>query len=175
MAKELKLCIELVPKTCWYNNMRHVYSKEAWDRIRKKAYADAKHLCQVCGVNSRLNCHEIWGYDDERNVQYLKGFQALCDDCHDVKHYGFAEVMVHKGKWPKSRLEELVAHFNKVNGISEAKGVSRANGVSEANGVSGYTFRNHLKNSAELWEQRSGKQWKTVLHGDYEKHMGIVK
>ncbi|KAF5437681.1 hypothetical protein C5S35_02845, partial [Candidatus Methanophagaceae archaeon] len=36
-SKELRLKIELVPSTSWYNNLRKYITKEDWDKIRKTA------------------------------------------------------------------------------------------------------------------------------------------
>ena len=61
----MKLEIDLVPSTAWYSNLRKKVSQKDWDRIRKQSYADANHKCTICGAEGRLNCHEIWKYDDK--------------------------------------------------------------------------------------------------------------
>jgi hypothetical protein len=71
-ATAQKLTIELVPKTCWYSNLRNAMPRSSWDKVRKKVYADYGHRCGVCSAaNVRLNCHEIWEYDDQRHIQRL--------------------------------------------------------------------------------------------------------
>lgn len=64
-SKELKLKIELVPSTSWYDNLRKYTLKQDWDKIRKKAYANYGYRCGICGAEGRLNCHEIWEYDEK--------------------------------------------------------------------------------------------------------------
>jgi hypothetical protein len=62
----MRLEIDLVPSTAWYSNLRNKIPLKEWDRIRKKSYLDADHKCAICGAEGRLNCHEIWEYDDAK-------------------------------------------------------------------------------------------------------------
>ena len=39
MPEELRLTIELVPSPCWFNNLRTRIPHAAWDKLRKKVYA----------------------------------------------------------------------------------------------------------------------------------------
>lgn len=103
-----KLKIELVPKTCWFSNLRKELTQEEWDRVRKYTYDLSKdHCCMICGAKGRLSAHEIWEYDEACHIQKLIGLIALCDDCHMVKHIGFAQL---QGKY-----DAAVNHFRKVN------------------------------------------------------------
>src|SRR6266567_619210 len=89
VLEELRLIIELVPSTCWFNNLRTRIPRGAWDKLRKKVYAEYNHRCALCQAeNVRLNCHEIWQYDDTLYIQQLEGFMALCEMCHHCKHMG---------------------------------------------------------------------------------------
>ena len=114
----MKLTIELVPISSWYSNVRSAVSKEVWDIIRKKCYKLADNVCEICGdtgfnqdTNHRVECHEIFDYDDEKHIQKLVGFIALCPYCHLCKHTGFAQI---KGK------QNIVAkQLIKVNSMSE--------------------------------------------------------
>lgn len=109
----LKLNFELVPDSCWYSNLRSNLSKEAWDIIRKKAYARANGRCMICGApTTRLEAHEQWEYDDKKGVQSLKNVIAVCRPCHEVIHIGRTQLM--------GREREAAAHFMKVNGCSYA-------------------------------------------------------
>ncbi len=99
MGQELKLEAELVPSTSWFNNMRKVVPKAEWDRIRKRTYAEYRHRCGICSYEGRLNCHEIWHYDDHNYVQKLEGFIALCGLCHHVKHLGLREFWQIEVNW----------------------------------------------------------------------------
>ncbi len=144
---ELKLTIELVPQTSWYDNMRKVIPKTQWDKLRKRVYAEYGHKCGICGATEgRLNCHEIWKYDDTNHEQKLKGFIALCDLCHHVKHIGLAGILSQEGKLD---LEKVVEHFMKVNGCDRK------------------TFEEHRRKAFEQWRERSRHSWRVNL-GEYE-------
>jgi hypothetical protein len=146
MEKSLRLTIELVPKTSWYNNMRKVIPQKAWDKLRKSVYAEYGHRCGICGAEGRLECHEIWEYDDQNHTQTLRGFIALCPLCHRVKHIGLAGILALKGELD---CEQVVLHFMKVNECSRD------------------VFEQHKKQAFEQWRLRSQYQWVVNL-GQYE-------
>lgn len=90
-----RLKIELIPKTCFYSNVRTLLPKKYWDLLRRASYAKAEYKCEICGesgkdqgYNHEVECHEIWDYDDTLKVQILTGLIALCPKCHQVKHFG---------------------------------------------------------------------------------------
>jgi hypothetical protein len=88
-----KLTIELIPSSCWFTNVRTLLPSPAWDLLKKSVYKKAHYRCQICkkkGADHPVECHEIWEYDDEKKIQYLKGLIALCPACHAVKHLGFS-------------------------------------------------------------------------------------
>ena len=100
-----KLEIELVPKTCHYSNVRSTLTQKEWDKLRFQSYEKAKNVCEICGKTGleqgfphKLECHEIWKYDDKKKVQKLMGLISLCPLCHLVKHIGRANAM---GKQPE--------------------------------------------------------------------------
>jgi hypothetical protein len=133
----MKLSVELVPATCWFSNVRSACSKAQWDKIRKRVYLEAKHVCEVCGgvgPKHPVEAHEIWSYDDLNQIQKLVGMIALCPDCHQVKHFGLAQV---NGKG-----EIALKHLMKVNEWT----VKRA----EA----------YIKTALKRWAERSEKKWK---------------
>jgi 5-methylcytosine-specific restriction endonuclease McrA len=131
-----KLTIELVPKTSWYSNVRSNVSKAEWDSIRKKSYENANHVCEVCGdvgtnqgYRHKLECHEIWQYDDEALTQTLTGLVSLCPYCHLVKHPGLAQM--------NGKLGIVLKQLQRVNQIS----------VEEAGAM--------LNEAFEIWRSRS--------------------
>ncbi len=110
----MKLDFELVPDGCWYSNLRSILSKEAWDFVRKDAYARADGKCMICGtVSSRLEAHEKWGYDEESGIQKLTDVLAICKDCHAVIHIGRTSL--------KGDESAACEHYMKVNGASYAE------------------------------------------------------
>ena len=105
------LTIELIPSTSHYKNVRSEVPKDKWNTIRKKVYKQARECCEVCGgigkEKHRIECHEIWGYDDELAIQKLIGLIGLCPDCHLVKHMGLAQI---KGK--EAEAKKHLAYVN---------------------------------------------------------------
>ena len=143
--KDLKLTIELVPQTSWYNNLRKVVTPQTWDAIRRQAYRDAGYRCGICGARGQMNCHERWAYDDDAHVQTLLGFIALCSLCHHVKHIGLAAILAAEGELD---YEEVIAHFMRVNKCDKA------------------TFGRHLDEYTKVWQERSKHEWMVDL-GQY--------
>lgn len=113
----MKLTIELVPKSSWYSNVRSNVSKAEWDRLRHKSYEKANHVCEICGdvgtnqgYRHKLECHEIWNYDDVSLTQTLTGLVSLCPYCHTAKHPGLAQI--------NGKLGIVVKQLQKVNKIT---------------------------------------------------------
>lgn len=131
---KFKLNFELVPDSCWYSNLRSELPKEAWDKIRKKAYARAGGKCMICGaLSSRLDAHEQWEYNDEKGVQKLVNVVAVCRACHEVIHIGRTQLM--------GREREASEHFMKVNGCTYAE------------------YRKALGEANEMHRERSRREW----------------
>jgi hypothetical protein len=146
-SNKLKLNIELVPETSWYQNLRNLTTQENWDKIRKAAYASCGYKCGICSVESKLNCHELWEYDDKKHIQKLNGFIALCDMCHHVKHIGFAGILASRGQLD---IEKVVEHFMTVNNCDRI------------------TFEDHKKKAFDEWRKRSQHEWLIDL-GEYDE------
>jgi hypothetical protein len=153
----LKLCIDLVPQTCWEKNLRKQMKRSRWDKLRKKVYAAQGNVCCLCGAAGRLNCHEAWSYDDERHIQKLMGFQAVCDLCHHVTHFGLATILAHTerpdGGPPSLDLEKVIEHFLKVNGVARDE------------------FEAHKTEAFRLLRERSKHEWQTDL-GEWASLVG---
>lgn len=136
----MKLTIELVPKTAWYTNVRSNVTQAEWDVIRKKCYAQASHKCEICGdvgtnqgVKHKVECHEIWHYDDENHTQTLTGLIALCPNCHKSKHVGLAQI--------KGEEDIVINQLMSVNGMTEDEAVK------------------YIDESFEVWSKRSKSEW----------------
>lgn len=132
----MRLTIELVPLTGWGKNLRSLLKPAEWNRVRQSVYVAANHKCEICGgVGSRwpVECHEIWDYDDTKRVQRLAGLVALCPNCHMVKHIGLAMV--------KGRGDVAIAHFARVNGITESEAATL------------------IESAFDVWRERSATAW----------------
>lgn len=133
----MKLSIELVPRTCWFSNVRSCVSKKDWDKLRKKTYKAAGHRCEICNGKGKkwpVECHEVWHYDDQRHIQRLDRMIALCPSCHEVKHIGLAQL--------KGNMDRAVKHLMKVNKIS----------LDEADEYLTKVFNQWRKRSLHSWE-----------------------
>ncbi len=134
------LTIELVPQTCFYNNLRKHLTKKQWDCIRKKVYKIAGDRCEICnGVGPKwpVECHEIWAYDDDTHIVSLSGFLALCPKCHKVKHLGMAEKI--------GLLQESLRHFMNINDIDF------------------HTCQTMQADAMQTWTHRSNFEWITNI------------
>ena len=137
----MKLTIELVPKTAWYSNVRSNVTKHEWDLIRNKCYVKASHKCELCkdvgtnqGVKHKVECHEIFEYDDINHIQKLTQLIALCPYCHKVKHPGLAEM--------NGEIDIVIAQLIKVNNMSDIEA------------------KQYIKDSFKMWKERSKYNWK---------------
>lgn len=146
IENNLKLKIELVPSTSFFDNLRNNVSPKQWDIIRKESYLKSNNKCAICGATGRLNCHEIWDYDDINNIQKLLGFTALCNNCHNIKHIGLAKMHADEGRFD---FNIVIDHFCKINNCTIK------------------TFQEHQKESFETWQKRSEHDWEVDL-GDYK-------
>ena len=91
-----RLSVELVPSTCWWSNVRSNVSRAEWEVCKNFVKNRSGRRCEICGGRGErypVDCHEIWQYDDDRQIQTLVGLVALCPPCHEVKHIGRAMVM----------------------------------------------------------------------------------
>jgi hypothetical protein len=135
-----KLTIELVPRSCWFSNVRDHVTPKQWDTIRRKTYRDAESHCQVCGgIGDKwpVECHEIWEYQENNLIQKLTGLIALCPNCHRVKHIGYASI--------SGNFEMAKAHLAKVNNWNED------------------TAQSYINSAFLTWEKRSQQKWKLDL------------
>lgn len=133
---ELKLPIELVPRTCFESNLRSILPREGWDKLRKISYRDARYRCEICGGRGPkhpVECHEIWAYVDRTHVQRLEGLQSLCPNCHMVKHFGLAMT--------RGYADVAFGHFCKINKLERD--------AAEA----------HITFVFDVWEERSKHEW----------------
>lgn len=134
----MKLEIDLIPTTAWGENIRKELGRSKWDKLRKEVLAEQGNKCAVCGLTKKLQCHEVWEFNDETGVQTLKGFQATCSLCHLGSHFGLAQQLAKQGH---ADLENIVSHFLEVNEISLDQ------------------FHEHLAEAVEVFKKRSQQEW----------------
>jgi hypothetical protein len=103
------LTIEMIPRPLHGKSLSCLLKRSLWDVIGRSVCARAEGRCEVCGEEStRLDCHEVWSYDDERRVARLVGLKAICSACHLSTHMGRATSI--------GRQDKAIAHLMDVNG-----------------------------------------------------------
>jgi len=149
--KDLKLKIELVPRPAHYGSLREKVERSVWEKIRKETKERQGNKCGICGDQEhRLECHEIWEYDDSRFIYTLVGFISLCGYCHKVKHMGLTQNQAAEGRVD---LEAVIDHFCKVNDCTEAE------------------YREHKTLAFAEWHARNEYKWEP----DFGEYASLVK
>ncbi|MHA6629156.1 DUF5710 domain-containing protein [Pseudonocardia sichuanensis] len=65
------LFVDMVPRSCWFTNVRTCVSPQDWERLRRMITRRAGQKCEVCGagedrtVQRWLEAHERWAYDEQ--------------------------------------------------------------------------------------------------------------
>ena len=137
------LFVDLVPKSCWFTNVRSCVSERDWERLRRMITTRAGQRCEVCGraadrdTGRWLEAHERWAYDSEARVQSLRRLICLCTDCHQTTHFGLASV--------KGKDKEALMHLQSITGLTE------------------YEATEFVDAAFELWHQRSLTHWELDL------------
>lgn len=127
-----KLNFQLVPQTCWYNNLRSLLPN--WSEISNYIRKPCK--CSICGsekMMDELHAHEVWCYDDENHTQYLKDIICVCEDCHNSIHIGHSNV--------DGLGKMALKHYSEVNDLTEEQ-----------------TAKDYLE-AFHVWEERSSFKW----------------
>lgn len=133
------LFVDLVPRSCWFTNVRSCVDQRDWERLRRMITRRAGHRCEICGAAGNpatktwLEAHERWTYNDTTRVQRLGRLICLCSPCHTVTHFGLAQV--------RGREKEAYAHLMAVTGMTEAEA------------------REHVEVAFEVWFQLSRITW----------------
>lgn len=133
------LFVDMVPRSCWFTNVRSCVDATDWDRLRRLVYTRAGDRCEVCDAaparraGEYLEAHERWEYDEATFTQRLRRIIALCELCHTVTHYGLAQI--------RGQAEAARAHLATVNGWTAAD------------------VALHLEGTAEDWYRRDQHRW----------------
>lgn len=133
------LFVDLVPRSCWFTNVRSCVSEQDWERLRRPVLRRAGHRCEACGdgedraTGRRLEVHERWHFNNDTGVQTPRRLICLCSPCHLVTHLGYANVT--------GRTEEALAHLRRVNGWDAGKTAG------------------HVYVAEYQWKERSARTW----------------
>ena len=111
----LRLSVQAIPAASRRASLANLMVRPEWDKLRRSVYRRARYHCQICGREGRLYCHELWQCNETTGYQWLMGFEALCQDCHDVRHLFF----VRSGR----ERARLFGHFLTVNRVTREQGI----------------------------------------------------
>lgn len=136
------LFVDLIPRSCWFKNVRNNIKPSDWDLIRKHIYSRVNYKCECCGIDTKLNkiqieAHERWNYDDINKIQKLVRIIALCRDCHQSTHIGYANLT---GNYQKA-----FNHLKKVRKFDDIN------------------CQNHIEKAFKLWNIRNKYNWELDL------------
>lgn len=137
---DIKLTIELIPRTSFFKNVRSEVSASEWKKIKTEAYRRANYKCEICGGTGPkwpVECHEVFEYNTDDCIQKLIRLIALCPSCHEVKHIGLAQI--------KGRYEKAKKHLRKVNNWTDQRA------------------EKYISECFALWEKRNNTQWQLDL------------
>jgi hypothetical protein len=137
------LFVDLVPRSCWFTNVRSCVTDTDWERLRRPILRRAGHCCEACQApeyrqgGRGLDVHERWHYDDQAGVQRLRRLVALCPPCHTTTHYGRAEIT--------GQAAEAFAHLRAVAGMTDQQ------------------THAHIAAAMHTWADRSRRVWELDL------------
>lgn len=83
--------VDLIPESSWGASLANILTANSWAKIRMPCLVEAG-ACEECGSVERLECHEVWAYDECQAVQTLIGFRCVCFRCHEMYHLGLAQT-----------------------------------------------------------------------------------
>lgn len=127
-----KLEPSLVPVPLWGKSLAHYLPN--WSEVSRAVCSCG--CCAICDTRTPdLHAHEVWSYNDELHLVNLDDIIPVCENCHNVIHYGKAQL---EGKERQAK-----AWYCQVNGVS----------LEDANLETRLAYIE--------WEMRSGcKEWK---------------
>lgn len=128
-----RLFVDLIPKTCWFTNVRYAVDPDDWDRLRRFIYRRAYYRCECCDTRAPIEAHERWHFDERRKIQTLMRIIALCKPCHEATHIGLARI--------KGRGEAAMTHLMAVTGMNNQQA------------------KQHIEDAFILWEKRNQHEW----------------
>jgi hypothetical protein len=97
-------------------------------------------LALACGADGHVRVsHEIWEYRDKKWVgtARLKAVEIICQNCHDIHHWGRTKKLIDRGEVGLKRHNELKRHFRRVNDCTQREPSFNARGIAARRRVTG--------------------------------------
>jgi hypothetical protein len=112
-----RLHIELVPQPLGGINLRLRLGSGRWRKLRQARIDAIGPGCAICRSLDRPHAHEIWEYRERKQTgtALLNGVEIICQNCHDLSHWGRTHRLIRAGKVTQGRHEVLKRHFKEVN------------------------------------------------------------
>lgn len=136
---KFKLELHLIPESCFGSNLRKQLGNYQWDKLSKRIRTERNFTCDICDdtrIPKYMHLHEVWEFTN--GIQKLVGFECVCSTCHDVHHWGLSQIQ-------NKDMDDLMMHACEVNGCME------------------HDFQQHIRQSFNIWRQRSYQNWKLDL------------
>ena len=127
------LFIDMIPRSCWFTNVRKMIHRSDWDRVRKHIYDRVDGKCECCGSSNIIEAHERWSYDGDTKIQKLMRLIALCKRCHESTHMGLSAILCKE--------DSAKAHLMTVRGFDETQ------------------LQMHIDDAYKLFAERSKVNW----------------
>lgn len=113
----MSIRIQIIPTKCTGRNLHSggIIQPEKWKEISLKV-RKAQNFCKYCGgVFSlpELNAHEVWSFNEEKQVQVLEEIVGVCTKCHSTVHFNF--IMSNKNLVDRDFII-AEAHYLEANG-----------------------------------------------------------
>lgn len=145
-----ELFIDLIPKTCWFTNVRSCIHSSDWDRLRNHIYSRMDNTCECChNKTNNIEAHERWHYDDDTKTQKLIRLVALCQMCHTTTHIGLATI--------KGKRSEALEHLKKIRTFTQEEAVE------------------HEKQAFKVWKDRNTIMWNLDLSLLTNNNIKLIK
>lgn len=146
MHTSLKLTPALVPAPLWGRSVYNTLPRKQWELLRQVVLEAAANTCQHCEAQYEkgMICHEVWEYDDQKQVATLTALVIVCRDCNSVLHLG-KSLLIGQKKGESGlveRGEQAVEHLKKINRITDQ----------EARKLIKDAFKTHSARSRQAWQ-----------------------
>jgi hypothetical protein len=153
---KLILSVRPIPAPLFGVNLRSFLGDHRWRKLRQSLLPEYCRQCQKCGSlvenSSKLHAHEEWSFDTvaEPVVAKVINIKFVCWLCHACEHFMHTISMVKDGIVGEEALQDVIAHFAKVNGVDAG------------------LFDSHLNKAMKEWRRLSRRKYVV----DFDKYAG---
>ena len=128
-----RLFVDLIPRSCFFTNARYCIHPGDWERVKNYVHERAESKCECCQSRKNLETHERWHYNNKTETQKLMRLIALCQQCHQSTHMGYANT--------QGRGNEAKKHLKKVRKFTDDE------------------VESHVIDAFDIWSLRNNTDW----------------